>query len=123
MLYQAAAEPKAQRMSFKTISYLLGNLTQMASSLYKPVQRSQEHEGVSTQNHEFGALKGSSKVTSTSKIGVAIQRRYTEDHFEENQDVTESSDEENLTPVVEHEGSSTSDDSKDSSIEAVLTET
>jgi hypothetical protein len=117
-MMSTAAKPKARRMSFKTISYLLGNFTNKAV-------RSQENERVSPKiSNELLALKGSDKVVSDNYFSrVSKERRHTEDHFEDNQFVTESSEEEALSPVAEQEGSSTSDDSQESSIEAILSET
>lgn len=34
-------QPKSSKKAFKTVSYLLGNFSQMANYLYKPVQRTQ----------------------------------------------------------------------------------
>jgi hypothetical protein len=120
-------KPKAQKMGFKTVSYLLGNFSQMTSYLYKPVQRSQENEQVSQNiSNELRILKGSSRITSTNDIEVKKARRFSEDPFKDNQhDISVSSLDcaNEVSPVVEQEGSSTSDDtSLESIIEANLEE-
>jgi hypothetical protein len=80
-------------MSFKTVSYLLGNFSQMASYLYKPVQENPKRVHVPSKklSHEFQALRGSSITTSINAIKVKKTRRYT-DHFQEEQDVDSSID-------------------------------
>jgi len=70
MMSEPAKAPKAQRMSFKTVSYLLGNFSQMASYMYKPKDKAPPSE--------FQALKGSGIVTSINSIKVSKPRRYTD---------------------------------------------
>lgn len=104
------SEPKAresQRMSFKTVSYLLGNFSDMASYLYKP------KTSPSKVPNEFQALKGSDIVTSINAIQVPKKQRTLTDHFNEDQLSSSLSDGERS----DQEGSSTSDDSQDTSIE------
>ena len=78
---------EAQRMSFKTVSYLLGNISQMASYLYQPKAKKMPNE--------FHALKGSDIVTSINAIKVQKKkaRRFT-DHFQEDQFSSSDSEEE-----------------------------
>ena len=76
MMSEPPKASHAQRMSFKTVSYLLGNFSQMASSMYKPKDKAPT---------EFQALKGSGIVTSINSIKVSKPRRYT-DHFNEDQE-------------------------------------
>jgi hypothetical protein len=87
----------------------------------------QENEQVSQNiSNELRILKGSSRITSTNDIEVKKARRFSEDPFKDNQhDISVSSLDcaNEVSPVVEQEGSSTSDDtSLESIIEANLEE-
>jgi hypothetical protein len=118
-------QAKARKMSFKTVSYLLGNFSQMASYLYKPVQKPQENEQTTLNiSKQFSALKGSSTIVSNTDLLVTKTRRFSDPfNIKDNQHDIESSidsQDDNFSPVVEQEGSSTSDDSQDSTIEAIL---
>jgi len=99
---------------------MVGTFSHLASTFYKPVQRSQNNEQVSKNiSDQFAALKGSSTIISINDIKFNKERRYT-DHFEENQNDLDSSVESHhnqVSPVGEDEGSSTSDDSQESSID------
>lgn len=68
---------------------------------------------------DFTALKGSTRITSTTTLVLAKERRFS-DPFKDNQHDAESSAESEISPIVEQEGSSTSDDSQESSLDTVL---